>query len=64
MLEKIKSNKKSIISHFVSVLLGFVLSAVIATLLDEKVGYYAGFLYLYGLFGHSKVSKLLLNLQK
>lgn len=64
MLEKFNQNKKAIIGNFSAVLIGFIGSAILATFLGEKLGYASSLLYVYGLFGHKKVSVLMGKLVK
>jgi len=37
----------------------FVMAGVIGTFLGEKIGYSSGFLYLFGVYGTRKLSRLL-----
>lgn len=59
MLEKIKANKGKIIGNFTAVLAGTVVVGIVATAVGENVGYGAAGFYLYGLFGHNLVAKLI-----
>ena len=59
MLEKLKANKSKIIGNFSAAIGGAILAGIVATALSEKLGYGAGALYLYGLFGHRFVSGLI-----
>jgi hypothetical protein len=40
-------------------LTGFILGGILATFLDEKIGYSFLFAYLYGMFGHDFIKGLI-----
>ena len=51
--------KGKLIGQIVAVLVGVIGAGILATTLGEKLGYSAGLVYLYAMFGHSKVAQLL-----
>lgn len=52
-------NKKKVIGHFGAVLAGVVVTGIVAGFAGETFGYSTAAIYLYGLFGHNLVSKLI-----
>lgn len=54
-----KEFMKKALPHIVAVLGGFIGGGILATFLDEKIGYAFSFAYLYGVLGHGMVRSLI-----
>ena len=52
-------NKGQVVGHVAAFIGGIILAGILGSFLGEKLGYAAGVLYAYGLFGHMKVSELI-----
>ena len=61
MLEKLKANQNKIVSNIGSALIGAVLCGIVGTYRGEVAGYSTLVIYLYGVFGHSRIANLIEN---
>jgi len=52
-------NKRKLIGNFSAIMVGLVVTGVIATALNEQIGFAVLAAYLFGLFGQEKLAKLI-----